>query len=38
LIFKTCTVTLPENVLPTKIVPSQRKCRFQICVRGLKSG
>ena len=25
LMFKTCTVTLPEKVLPTRIVLSQRK-------------
>ena len=38
LMFKTCTVTLPQKVLPTKIALSQRKCRFQLCFRGLNRG
>ena len=38
LMFKTWTVTLPENVLPMRSVCSQRKCRLQFCFRGLNSG
>ncbi len=34
LMSSTRTVTIPDLVLPTKVVPSQRKCRFQFCFRG----
>ena len=37
LMFRTWMVTAPVLALPTSVVWSQRKWRFQLCLRGLKS-